>query len=209
MVKIENKLKILKQLQSSFEKNVFIDSNIDNILKEEKIEVSKFYYLFPDKTKSLCLFFFENLENQAKNNIKKNIKLEKSISKRVKYLLIEFFNLLNKEKSTSIFFLNFLTTKPFLLKKISLNHSNKVWFSLGDKSVDFNFYTKRFILSQILINSLIHWRGSENLEKTIDFINHQIIALGKFGYYKSLIKSLLTDLSKNECLTKLDFLHKN
>ena len=209
MSEIEEKLKILKQLQSSFDKNIFVDTNIDIILKKEKIEVSRFYYLFPEKIKSLCYFFFENLEYKANCNIKRKIKLEKGISKRVKLLLIEFFKLLNKEKKTSIFFLNFLTTKPFLLKKITLSYSNKTWFLLEDKSVDFNFYTKRFILSQILINSLIHWRGSKDTEETIDFINSQITALGKFGYYKSRIKSLLTNLSNKECLTKFDFLHKN
>ena len=124
-------------------------------------------------------------------------------------MLIEFFSLLDKEKNTSIFFLNFLVTKPFLLKKISLIYSNKIWFLLEDKSVDFNFYTKRFILSQILIKTLIYWRGSESIEKTKDFINNQITALGKFGYYKSLINKAFTNLSENNFLTKFDFLHKN
>ncbi|MDA9558543.1 hypothetical protein N9R86_01050 [Alphaproteobacteria bacterium] len=209
MTKIKNKIQILKQLEPSFKKNTFTDLNLDNILKKEKIEATKFYTLFPNKTKSLCCFFFENIENHAKNNIKKKMRDEKSISKRVKYLLTEFFNLLNKEKNTSIFFLSFLLTKPFLLKKISLNYSNKIWFLLEDKSVDFNFYTKRFILSQILINTLIYWRGAESIEKTKDFISNQIVALGKFGYYKSRFNKTITSLYKSELLTKFDFLHKN
>ena len=209
MTKIKDKIQILKQLEASFKKNIFTDLNLDNILKKEKIEATKFYTLFPNKTKSLCCFFFENIENHAKNNIKKKMRDEKSISKRVKYLLTEFFNLLNKEKNTSIFFLSFLLTKPFLLKKISLNYSNKVWFLLEDKSVDFNFYTKRFILSQILINTLIYWRGAENIEKTKDFIIGQIAALGKFGYYKSRINKAFTKISENDFLTKFSFLHKN
>ena len=209
MRKIKDKTQILKQLEVSFKKNIFIDLNLDNILKKEKIEVIKFYSLFPHKTKSLCYFFFENLGNQAENNLKKEIRHEKSVSKRVKYLLIEFFNLLNKEKKTSIFFLNFLATKPFLLKKISLHYSNKIWFLLEDKSTDFNFYTKRYILSQIFINTLLYWRGSESIEKTIGFINSQIVALGKFGYYKSRFNKTITSLFKSELLTKFDFLHKN
>ena len=209
MRKIKDKIQILKQLEVSFEKNIFTDLNIDNILKKEKIEATKFYTLFPHKTKSLCFFFFENIGNQAENNIKKNIRYEKSVSKRVKYLLIEFFNLLNKEKATAIYFLSFLATKPFLLKKISLHYSNKIWFSLEDKSVDFNFYTKRYILSQIFINTLLYWRGSKGIEKTISFINSQIVALGKFGYYKSRFNKTITSLYKSELLTKFDFLHKN
>ena len=209
MKEISEKLKILKQLNYSFEKNIFVDFNIDSILTKEKIELSQFYYLFPEKTKSLCCFFFENIENNAKNEIKKKIKAEVSISKRIEYLLIEFFRLLDEEKKTSIFFLNFLITKPFLLKKISLNYSNKTWLLLKDNSVDFNYYTKRFILSQILINSLLYWRGSESLDLTKNFIHSQIVALGKFGYYKSRIKKVLSNFPKKEYLAKFSFLHKN
>ena len=116
---------------------------------------------------------------------------------------------MNKERDTAVYFLNFLATKPFLLKKISLHYSNKIWLLLGDKSVDFNFYTKRYILSQIFINTLIYWRGSKSIEKTISFINSQIVALGKFGYYKSRLNKVLTSLYKTEFLTRFDFLHKN
>ena len=125
MRKIKDKIQILKQLEPSFKKNIFTDLNLDNILKKEKIEATKFYTLFPNKTKSLCCFFFENIENHAKNNIKKKMRDEKSISKRVKYLLTEFFNLLNKEKNTSIFFLSFLLTKPFLAASAAIACADK------------------------------------------------------------------------------------
>ena len=88
MRKVKDKIQILKQLDASFKKNIFTDINLDNILKKEKIEATKFYTLFPHKTKSLCCFFFENIGNCVENNIKKNIRNEKSVSKRVKYLLI-------------------------------------------------------------------------------------------------------------------------
>ena len=74
MTKIKDKIQILKQLEPRNKKNIFTDLNLDNILKKEKIEATKFYTLFPNKTKSLCYFFFENIENQAKNNIKKKIR---------------------------------------------------------------------------------------------------------------------------------------
>ena len=68
MSKIKNKIQILKQLEASFEKNILTDFNLDNILKMEKIKASKFYTLFPNKTKILSSFFFKNIKNHAKNN---------------------------------------------------------------------------------------------------------------------------------------------
>ena len=64
MSKIKDKIQILKQLEVSFEKNILSDLNLDNILRKEKIEATKFYTLFPHKTKSLCYFFFENLNSK-------------------------------------------------------------------------------------------------------------------------------------------------
>ena len=100
-----------------------------------------------------------------------------------------------------------MSRKPFFLKGISLKFSNGVWFSLKDKSVDFNFYTKRIILSKILINSVLYWRGSNSHKKTQEFINKQIDLLGKFGYYKSKFKVLLSRSIPKNLLTKFDFLH--
>ena len=71
----------------------------------------------------------------------------------------------------------------------------------------FNFYTKRIILSKILINSFIYWRASNNHKKTEEFINKQIDLLGKFGYYKSIVKKLMTKITPKNFLTKFDFLH--
>ena len=54
MKKIKDKIQILKQLEASFKKNIFTDLNLDNILKKEKIEATKFYTLFPNKTNFVC-----------------------------------------------------------------------------------------------------------------------------------------------------------
>ena len=90
---------------------------------------------------------------------------------------------------------------------MSIKFSDRVWRLLGDKSVDFNFYTKRMILSQILINSILYWRGSNNLSKTEIFIEKQIFLLGKFGYYKSNFKKFISEVTPKNFFTKFDFLH--
>ncbi len=97
---------------------------------------------------------------------------------------------MNENKAVSLFFLDYISRKPIYLKKITIKFADRVWRLLEDKSVDFNYYTKRIILSQILINSILYWRGSNNLNKTEIFIEKQIFLLGKFGYYKSNFKSL-------------------
>ena len=207
MINNKKEKSIFTKLHSEFKNGTFNNFNISSILKKNSISEEDFYYFFPDKTKSLCNFFLSNLQLKLEKKIKKKIKNEKSISKRVNFILFELISLLNEDKDISLYFLNYISRKPTYLKKISIKFSDRVWRLLEDKSVDFNYYTKRLILSQILINSILYWRGSNNLNKTQIFIEKQIFLLGKFGYYKSNFKKFISKIAPKNFFTKFDFLH--
>ena len=207
MINNQKEKKIFTKLQPEFENGTFNNFNISSILKKNSISEEDFYYFFPDKTKGLCNFFLNNLQLKLEKKIKNKIKNEKSISKRVNFILFELISLLNEDKDISLYFLNYISRKPTYLKKISIKFSDRVWRLLEDKSVDFNYYTKRLILSQILINSILYWRGSNDLNKTQIFIEKQIFLLGKFGYYKSNFKKFISKIAPKNFFTKFDFLH--
>ena len=207
MINKQKEKSIFTKLHSEFKNETFNNFNISSILKKNSISEKDFYYFFPDKTKSLCNFFLSNLQLKLEKKIKNKIKNEKSISKRVNFILFELISLLNEDKDISLYFLNYISRKPTYLKKISIKFSDRVWRLLEDKSVDFNYYTKRLILSQILINSILYWRGSNDLNKTQVFIEKQIFLLGKFGYYKSNFKKFISKIAPKNFFTKFDFLH--
>ena len=207
MINNQKEKSIFTKLHSEFKNGTFNNFNISSILKKNSISEEDFYYFFPDKTKSLCNFFLSNLQLKLEKKIKNKIKNEKSISKRVNFILFELISLLNEDKAISLYFLNYISRKPTYLKKISIKFSDRVWRLLEDKSVDFNYYTKRMILSQILINSILYWRGSNDLNKTQVFIEKQIFLLGKFGYYKSNFKKFISKIAPKNFFTKFDFLH--
>ena len=207
MVSKKKEKEIFTKLNSEFKNETFIDLNIRAILKKNSISEEDFYCFFPNKTKSLCSYFLTNLQFKLEKKIKNKIKNEKSISKRVNLILFELIKLLNEDKEVSLFFLNYISRKPIYLKKMTIKFADRVWRLLEDKSVDFNYYTKRMILSQILINSILFWRGSNNLNKTEIFIEKQIFLLGKFGYYKSNFKKFISEVAPKNFLTKFDFLH--
>ena len=207
MINKQKEKSIFTKLHSEFKNGTFNNFNISSILKKNSISEEDFYYFFPDKTKSLCNFFLSNLQLKLEKKIKNKIKNDKSISKRVNFILFELISLLNEDKTISLYFLNYISRKPTYLKKISIKFSDRVWRLLEDKSVDFNYYTKRMILSQILINSILYWRGSNDLNKTQVFIEKQIFLLGKFGYYKSNFKKFVSKIAPKNFFTKFDFLH--
>ena len=207
MINNQKKQYIFTKLHSEFKNGTCNDFDISSVLKKNSISEEDFYYFFPNKTKSLCNFFLSNLKLRLERKIKKKIKNEKSISKRVNYILFELIKLLDEDKATSLYFLNYISRKPIYLKKITIKFSDRVWRLLDDKSVDFNYYTKRMILSQILINSILYWRGSNDINKTQIFIEKQIFILGKFGYYKSNFKKFISRAAPKNFFTKFDFLH--
>ena len=207
MLNNQQEKNIFTKLHSEFKNGTFNDFAISSILKKNSISEEDFYSFFPNKTKSLCNFFLSDLQLRLEKKIKKKIKNEKSVSKRVNLILCELTNLLNENKAISLYFLNYISIKPIYLKKITFKFSDRVWRLLEDKSVDFNYYTKRMILSQILINSTLYWRGSDDLNKTKVFIEKQIFLLGRFGYYKSNFKKFISKATPKNFFTKFDFLH--
>ena len=108
MVSKKKEKEIFTKLNSEFKNETFIDLNIRAILKKNSISEEDFYYFFPNKTKSLCIFFLSNLQLRLEKKIKNKIKNEKSVSKRVNFILFELFNLLNEKKAISLYFLNYI-----------------------------------------------------------------------------------------------------
>ena len=206
MEKKEKKI-IFEKLTPYLVRNKLLDDHLEDILKVEKINKEDFYSLFPYQTKSLCTFFFNQKHIFIKNINKKKIINEKSISKKVALYLEASIVFLEKNKDISIFFLNFLILHPILFTKISISFAILVWNEISDPSLDFNYYSKRYILSKIYESSLFYWRGSLNFNKTVIFIKKQINSLGLIGKVKANTKKMLSKLPIKSFLSKLDFMH--
>ena len=199
---------IFNKLKKYILKNKFHSSSIGKILIKENISEKDYYLYFNKDIGSLINYFFDNINEKIVFDIENNIPKEKSISKRVLYCIKREFYYLEENRDVTKAFLNYLIIHPFKFKKISVKFSNFVWMKIADESTDFNYYTKRLILSKIFLNSVMFWRNSDNILETNSFIEKQINLLGKFGKLKgSMMKSIKPRLSF-EFLTKFDFLHK-
>ena len=69
--------------------------------------------------------------------------------------------------------------------------SSNIWYDIGDQSTDFSYYTKRFILYNIIRNSFFYWRKTLDQKKTINFSERQIMFFGKIGKVKYSTKEFL------------------
>lgn len=74
--------------------------------------------------------------------------------------------------------------------------ADTIWYEAGDRSTDYNHYTKRFLLSGVIKSTMLFWLNdsSENHEKSWDFLNKRIKNVLSFGkgmnHAKSFFKKL-------------------
>ena len=84
--------------------------------------------------------------------------------------------------------------KPNLLlssNKVLFKIADEIWFLSGDKSTDYNYYTKRIILMKVyaLTFSFFIFDNSKNLERTRNFLDKEIDIVLKFGNFANKIKN--------------------
>ena len=183
--------KILNYLYKNFKKIDFDNIDQDTFLK--KIDDLDFF----DKQEILIKIsdlLFEDLDKKFLSEVKSKVNKISKTNDKISFLLNKRFQIEKKNKDL---------IKIFLIHLIKSNNSNKVlnyiysvsdimWKHSNDRSVDFNYYTKRLILSSVYLKILILTFYKDNLtQKDLD---------------KEILKSLEHVKLISQFKIKLDFL---
>ena len=193
-IKIDKKKFLLKLLEN-FSSSSNLDNAISNTLSQMKIGKDRIdevrSELLPNGFKSLMLEVNEIINEKIKSEkLPRNFTNFRTHEKVIYFVMrrLEIFNeILDKYK----FFKE--TLKPFIFlntSKTLFQISDEIWFLSGDKSTDYNFYTKRFLLMKIyaLTFSFFIFDRSEKFENTKRFLEKQIKLVLGFGRLKQKIK---------------------
>ena len=182
---------ILNYLFKNFKKIDF--DNIDQDISLKKIDDLHFF----DKQELLIKIsdlLFEDLDKKFLSEVKSKVNKISKTNEKISFLLSKRFQIEKKNKDL---------IKIFLIHLIKSNNSNKVlnyiysvadimWKHSNDRSVDFNYYTKRLILSSVYLKILILTFYKDNLtQKDLD---------------KEILKSLEHVKLISQFKIKLDFL---
>ena len=158
--------------------------------EKEKLLNNNFPKEYESLNKELNSFINSIMEKSKKPNNFKKLRL----NEKIKYLVItrlqltdDIFDLKKLAK------INVKSKSPNNSLKILFNISDEIWFLAGDKSLDFNFYSKRFILMNIYLNSFLYLISQKNTDYNSleNFVEKQIKAVLTFGKLKSKFKSLV------------------
>jgi len=74
--------------------------------------------------------------------------------------------------------------------------ADHIWRSIGDRSTDFNFYTKRALLSGIYLPTLLFWLEdqSEDFRDTSAFIDRRIENIMHIQKLRGTLKDKIEDV---------------
>ena len=201
----KNKTNILNLSKKIIEQNGWNTLLFKKISAQSDININDLTVLFPDGYIEMLKFALDQTNLELVNKCKK-INLSKiPLHKRIKKILLAKFKIMEKEKKyfKRIFYFlliptNYKTLSTQLYKSIDL-----MWYIAGDNSTDFNFYTKRMILSGIYTSLIINFINNHDLnyiEEKLDIYLLKVSKIPKikkdFQYFTNSFKSYLTFFQK-------------
>jgi len=184
---------LLEEFLASLNANRWTNSNYLSVVSKSAISDIIWNSNFPLDLKDLTIFFInkslEKIELPTRDQF-----IEMNTQARLEIILLSYLNqfkdnkliikrLIKYFKSTES-----LTTSPESIYLIS----DKFWNLIEDTSVDFNFYTKRFILMSVIVPTILFWveDESENSLNTNEYIKKCFNRSMKIGKIKNKIKEV-------------------
>ena len=171
------------------------DLLFQRIKEHKKINVQELEVLFPNGYKEMIRFFFDNLNQELKYKFINDDFSRIPVHKRIRKILITKLNIIKKDR---IFFkrtFNYLLIPGNyrLLSRLLYNSVNNIWYVAQDNSTDFNFYTKRMILSGIYISVVLHLLNN-NMIETEKKLDDLLLKVSKIPKIKNRIKLFKTKM---------------
>ena len=137
------------------------------------------------------------LNLKDKEKLQKAIKNIKSTNLKIEILLFEVLQEYINDENINVEDLKICKGKITKFKNI-FNISSDLWYLAGDQSTDYNYYTKRIILSSIISKIYLKMLCARNYsrEQLKKEIKEEIIKVGKFNKFKAECLSFINVLKK-------------
>ena len=187
---LKKRLKILNFAKTFVSKNGFTQKSLENISKKYGLDINETELLFPEGNNDLIKFALEQLNSELEEYCRKIDLIRLPTHKRIKKVLLSKVALMNKNKLfyRSIFLNLLIPKKNFSLSSQLYNSVDQIWFIAGDSSTDFNFYTKRLILSIIYSRVMLFFFNNNNQEELENILDESLQRVSKIPEIKSKLK---------------------
>ena len=181
---------VLRFAKEFVSENGLTKNCLENISKKYGLNTDETDLLFPQGNIDLIKFALEQLNNDLEVYCKQIDLIRLPIHKRIRKVLLSKISLMNKDKPfyRSIFLNLLIPKKNFSLSSQLYNSVDQLWFIAGDSSTDFNFYTKRLILSGIYSRVMLFFFNNNNQEELENILDESLKRVSKIPEIKSKLK---------------------
>ena len=167
------------------------------ILSAKKCKISKGYLgrLFPEGLNDLKNFFYEETNKSMIKSINKCDYSKMRIRDKIYNGVILRLEILNKNKEVVKKIIATETDKPINTLRQLWKTSDIIWISAGDTSTDYNYYSKRLLLSWVYLSTVLCWLNDKekNLNNTKLFLDRRIEEVLKFGKNSGKVISMMNN----------------
>jgi ubiquinone biosynthesis protein COQ9 len=178
-------------------KHAPFDGFTDTVLKragdEAGADKAVLARLFPEGPLDLVEAFSESADDAMEASLAKMKLGDMKIRERIKAAVWARIDTLRPHKEAVRRAGAFLTLPPHASTGMKLLYRtvDSMWRAVGDTSTDFNFYTKRAILSGVYSATLMRWftDQSEDEAETLTFLNARIENVMQFEKFKAEVKA--------------------
>ena len=187
---LKKRLEVLKCAKIFISEKGLNKNSLENISKRYGLNINEIELLFPEGNIDLIKFTFEQLNKELEEYCKKIDLIRLPVHKRIKKVLLSKISLMNKNKLfyRSIFLNLLIPKKNFSLSSQLYNSVDQLWFIAGDSSTDFNFYTKRLILSGIYSRVMLFFFNNNNQEELENILDESLQRVSRIPEIKSKLK---------------------
>ena len=187
---LKKRLEVLKYAKIFISEKGLNKNSLENISKRYGLDINQIELLFPEGNIDFIKFTLEQLNHDLEEYCKKIDLIRLPVHKRIKKVLLSKISLMNKNKLfyRSIFLNLLIPKKNFSLSNQLYNSVDQIWFIAGDSSTDFNFYTKRLILSGIYSRVILFFFNNNNQEELENILDESLKRVSKIPEIKSKLK---------------------
>ncbi|WP_306252820.1 COQ9 family protein [Parvularcula sp. IMCC14364] len=173
-------------------------------MSQEEWSRGDLYRAFPDGIADVLTFWSEQTDLQMAEDYENADPAPQRIRDKVTWLVRRRLELLDEHREAARRAAATLALPPYanVARRLTWATSDAIWRALGDTSTDYNYYTKRTILSGVWLSTFSKWLAEEELEgdnayaATWAFLDDRIGNVMQFEKVKSKVLKAVPDSSK-------------
>lgn len=173
----------------------FSDALLARAGKDAGLDKANLARLFPDGVSSLIETYSDAMDAKMEASLAAN--LPPKIRERIRAAVLARLDAIRRHKEAARRAAAFLTLPPHaaLGAKLLTRTVDRMWRAAGDRSTDFNFYTKRAILAGVYSATLMRWFTDDSAGEaaTHAFLDARIENVMQFEKFKARVKERTKD----------------